>query len=278
MKNLQEQVTVVIPVQFASKKLLGKPLVKIDGVSVLQRLYDKVNEKFKVYIATDHAEVYEEAKSFSDCVVFSDLSFRSGTDRVYHTAKELGLYQSDENRIIVNIQANELHLGVESITKLVEALLANRDADVMTLVRPLKTEEEGDALVVKASLNSQGEVTQFSRSKGQGRCRHIGIYAYRANALRQFAEASSPTNEASLQLEQLRGMAIGLKYFTVYEKQPEKERTVEDHSQAYVDEILKSQHLFFQNTRNRDGSDSQLSQHTPQPHSRSHRRPDSMRR
>lgn len=244
MNEKNKNVTIIIPVQFSSKNLLGKPLVKIAGISLIHRLHQKLSHLFNVVIATDNQEIYNEANTFSKRVIISSKVFRSGTDRVYYTAKEIGLYDNDDNHIIINLQANEPNLTTKTIEKTIEKLQTTPEADVVTIIRTLNKEYINEPNIVKTTINEQGNINNFSRSYEKNSFHHLGVYAYNKQSLKRFALSPSSENEKSEKLEQMRGLSIGLRYFAVQEN-IEQSQSSKDQNERYVEEVLKSQHYFY---------------------------------
>jgi 3-deoxy-manno-octulosonate cytidylyltransferase (CMP-KDO synthetase) len=169
----------------------------------------------RLLVATEDRRVYEAVKAFGGEAVMTDPSCASGSDRVWQAAKDL---PAD---VIVNIQSDEPLLAPEMVDRMVEALEANPEADLATLAfRMEDSRGYENPNVVKVVTDANGFALYFSRSPipfyrgAQGPklwYKHLGLYAYRKEALRRFVELAPSVLEQAEQLEQLRALGHGLK-------------------------------------------------------------------
>jgi 3-deoxy-manno-octulosonate cytidylyltransferase (CMP-KDO synthetase) len=218
----------IIPARLASTRLPDKPLVDICGKSLIQHVWESVSSSLlmdRIVIAVDNELVAEQCLKMGAKYIMTPPSLPSGTDRVAYTCKAIGLNYD----IIVNIQGDEPFLTGEIIDDLIVKFAAT-NADVGTLIKKINsTEELDDKSVVKVVLRKDGTAMYFSRSaipfirdaKPSDKIndfvfwKHIGIYAYRREALQTFTELPVSKLEQAEKLEQLRLMENGAKYYCV---------------------------------------------------------------
>jgi 3-deoxy-manno-octulosonate cytidylyltransferase (CMP-KDO synthetase) len=136
----------------------------------------------------------------------------SGTDRI---AQLLTADRAcDAARIVVNVQGDEPLLEPAAIDMAVEALERDPEADIATLARPLRPGESADDVdIVKVQVGGAGRALDFSREPIPGPDAplvHIGLYAYRREAIERFVAAAPAAREKAERLEQLRALEIGL--------------------------------------------------------------------
>ena len=213
--------TVVIPARYASSRLPGKPLQDIAGKPMVQHVWEQARKSSaaRVVIATDDARILEACEGFGAEVVMTRPEHNSGTDRLAEVATQLGLAA---DAIVVNVQGDEPLIPPAIIDQVAANLAAHSEAGIATLAEPI---EDVAALfnpnVVKVSCNLKGLALTFSRAPlpwardafalsrdtlpaSVPYRRHIGIYAYRAGFLQEYAQMSASPLENIESLEQLR--------------------------------------------------------------------------
>lgn len=221
--------TVVIPARYESSRLPGKPLVDILGKTMIHRVYDQAmkSDCRRVIVATDDERVLHEVKRFGGTAVMTARTHESGTDRIEEVAAIQGMA---EDEIVVNVQGDEPLIPPVAINQVAQCL-ADNDCFMSTLYEEiLSTDELFDPNLVKLVTDDHGQALYFSRApmpwnrdgfSGEEKTlsseivykRHIGIYAYRVGALRQFIKLPVAALEESEKLEQLRALAAGKKIF-----------------------------------------------------------------
>lgn len=212
---------IVIPARFASTRLPGKLMLEIAGMTVLERVYRQALKAHpsSITIATDSMEIAQHARDFGAAVVMTGSHHQTGTDRLVevmskeHFAKEA---------IIVNVQGDEPFIAPELIQQVAENLQHNTHAVMATLCWPITSQEQWhNPNVVKVVCDNAKHALYFSRSPIPAArdkshdfslaFRHIGLYAYRADFLRQYSQLPFCALEQSEALEQLRVLAAGYK-------------------------------------------------------------------
>lgn len=213
----------VIPARYQSSRFPGKPLVQILGKSMIQRVYEqakKSNALADVIVATDDERIFEHVLLFGGKAVYTKENHPSGTDRCFEAfQKHNGNYD-----YVINIQGDEPFIDPSQIDLL--ANVCNGATELATLMIPVDSHEVlFDNGEVKIVLNQYHEALYFSRMvipfiKGKPESewhlnhtyyRHVGMYAYRADVLKQVTELQPSSLENAESLEQLRWLENGLK-------------------------------------------------------------------
>jgi len=233
LKNpFERQLTAVgiIPARLSSTRFPGKLLKKINGKSLIQMVYENAKQSevlSDVIIATEDDEIVEEAKKFGAKIIKTPNTFATGTDRIAWASKRL----DKEYDVIFNIQGDEPLLSPQLIENLFIGFSISL-CEVGTLVKRIDTEEElNNPNVVKVVRNVDGEALYFSRSpiphfrdkpenylQKQRFWKHIGLYAYRAEALDEFSQLAQTDLEEAESLEQLRLLQNDSRYFCLETK------------------------------------------------------------
>ncbi len=216
---------IVIPARMASQRLPGKPLILIGGRTLIEHVYHRACDASarSVIIATDSAEVHSVASGFGAEVVMTSPEHQSGSDRIAECSDALGW--SDET-LVVNLQGDEPLMPPACLDQAADLLHQDPQADAASLYWPIEQlHEVKDPNVVKVVVDRDGAALYFSRSvipyprseggvgkaidRGMTWNRHIGLYAYRAGALRAFAAMEATKLELVERLEQLRFLESG---------------------------------------------------------------------
>ncbi|HXD93196.1 MAG TPA: 3-deoxy-manno-octulosonate cytidylyltransferase [Bacteroidia bacterium] len=213
----------VIPARYASSRFPGKPLVDILGKSMIQRVYEQAKKSGKlndVIVATDDERISTHVKAFGGQVVMTEPNHPSGTDRCFEALKKSG----KEYTYIINIQGDEPFIDPSQIDLL--AGVCDGKTELATLMIPVDSHEVlFDTGEVKITMNNKHEALYFSREviphiKGVDKkewhkhfpyYRHVGMYAYRADVLKQITTLAPSSLEKAESLEQLRWLENGFK-------------------------------------------------------------------
>jgi 3-deoxy-manno-octulosonate cytidylyltransferase (CMP-KDO synthetase) len=213
----------VLPARYGSTRFPGKPLAPIGGRPLIEWVYRRARDLADaraVVVATDDGRIAEAVRAFGGEVVMTRADHPTGTDRVAEVAAGL------DCDVVVNLQGDEPLFDVEAVARMVAQLGARADFDMTTACHDLaRAEELHDPNVVKVVVAADGRALYFSRAPipagafdgaASGACarRHVGVYAFRRDALLRFANLPRTPLEISERLEQLRalehGMAIGV--------------------------------------------------------------------
>jgi 3-deoxy-manno-octulosonate cytidylyltransferase (CMP-KDO synthetase) len=212
----------VIPARYGSTRFPGKSLVRIDGVSLLERTYRRVMLCQLInhcVIATDDERIADAARAFGADVVMTSRECATGTDRIAEAVRSRD--DLKKAAMIVNVQGDEPCIHPDTIAKVVEVLVSSTHASIGTAVAPLRS--EADLLnknVVKCVKTPAGQALYFSRHpipgskdgirmQGIPYFRHVGIYSYRPDFLLQFSALPPTPLQQAEDLEMLRAMEHG---------------------------------------------------------------------
>ena len=210
-------VIAIIPARYGSTRLPGKPLLAETGKPLIRHVVEAVRQASRVdrvVVATDDERILAAVEAFGGEAVLTSPACRTGTDRLAEAAEKLRLADDD---VVVNVQGDEPEIPAGAVDRLVELLLAS-GAPMATLAAPLAPELADDAAKVKVVLGRGGRALYFSRAKiphdrdgagGVDYLLHLGVYAYRAAFLKQYAAMESTPAEAAERLEQLRVLESG---------------------------------------------------------------------
>ena len=218
---------VVIPARYASSRLHAKPLLDIAGKPMVVRVAEQaqLSGAAQVVVATDHQEIFDVVTQHGFQVVMTRQDHPSGTDRIAEIAAHFD-WQSDE--IVVNVQGDEPLIAPALIREVAENLSAHPEAAIATVCHAIHDKETMlNPNVVKLVMDAQGYAMYFSRAPipyardafAQNQdlplempvYRHIGIYAYRAKFLSDYAQLTPALIEQYEALEQLRALWHGYK-------------------------------------------------------------------
>ena len=198
---------ILIPSRIGSTRLQNKPLVDINGKTLIQRVFDQsLKATSQSFIATDSRLIYDHVKSFTDNIVMTSDTHISGTDRVFEAASILSL---EKDQLIINLQGDEPFMPVDLINTLVDDY-ANNECDVITASHPIELNEDfTNPNCVKVTSESS-YATDFMRMPSKEPLellnRHIGIYGYTFETLEKLVALEPSSREIELKLEQLRFM------------------------------------------------------------------------
>ncbi|HEY1023633.1 MAG TPA: 3-deoxy-manno-octulosonate cytidylyltransferase [Sphingobacteriaceae bacterium] len=206
----------VIPARFASTRFPGKPLAMIREKSMIQRVYEqalKADCLAYVVVATDDERIFNHVTGFGGQALLTSTEHQSGTDRCAEVADKLPGFDA-----VINIQGDEPFIAPEQIDLLCSCF-NDPHAEIATLVKMIRsTEELFNPNTPKVVLNSHSEAIYFSRTpipflRGKETeewlslhhyFKHIGIYGYRTETLKQITRLPVSPLEKAEALEQLR--------------------------------------------------------------------------
>lgn len=212
----------IIPSRYGSSRFPGKPLIDLKGKTMIQRVYEGVKKSqllSDVIVATDDQRIFDEVIRFGGKVVMTGSNHPSGTDRCGEVA--LGLEKVD---VIINIQGDEPLVDYRQIDQLAAAF-TDENVSIATLGnKDITLEDINNSNRIKIVLDYQENALYFSRSavpnyanagdnplENYPYLRHIGLYAYRTETLKEIIQLTPTTLEKTESLEQLRWLYYGYK-------------------------------------------------------------------
>ena len=221
----KEKFVGIIPARYASTRFPGKPLASIGGKLMIQRVYEQASKVLDlVYVATDDQRIYDAVVGFGGKAIMTSDKHKSGTDRICEAYEKSGC----NREVVVNIQGDEPFIMPSQISTVCD-LFDSPDTQIATLVKPFSANDSFADLEnpnsPKVVIDGAGNAVYFSRSiipylrgveksewlKRHTFFKHIGLYAYKAEVLKQVTKMSQSTNEICESLEQLRWIDNGLK-------------------------------------------------------------------
>ena len=221
--TVSKRIIGVVPARFASSRLPGKPLLDIDGKSMVQRVVEQAKyctALAEVVVATDDERILRHVEGFGGNAVMTSANHASGTDRCWEAVQQLGTGRFDA---VVNIQGDEPFIASEQIME-VCACLSQPGASIATLAQVVKDDHDlDDPGEVLITVNTQMDALYFSRSAipylrnasdgprhAQFRfLKHVGLYAYTVKALERIVRLPPGPLEMAESLEQLRWLENG---------------------------------------------------------------------
>jgi 3-deoxy-manno-octulosonate cytidylyltransferase (CMP-KDO synthetase) len=210
----------VIPARYASTRFPGKPLTRIGGKTMIERVYlqaSKAESLDAVVVATDDERIFAAVRDFGGNVVMTRSDHRSGTDRLAEFAGS-----RPDIDIFVNVQGDEPLIDPQAINSAVQPLLSDTSVRMSTIAAPISDPSEvNSADVVKVVFDKHGFALYFSRcpvplhrdapAPDQKHFAHVGLYVYRRDCLLELAELEPTPLEQAESLEQLRALENGIR-------------------------------------------------------------------
>jgi 3-deoxy-manno-octulosonate cytidylyltransferase (CMP-KDO synthetase) len=208
----------VIPVRYGSKRFPGKPLASETGKPLIRHVWEAAGRAGRigtVVVATDDPRIQAAVEAFGGRALLTRPDHPCGTDRAAEAARGF-----PDAGIILNLQGDEPDLDPAWLDRLVETIEAGPQVEMATLAGPLDAGGAADPNRVKVVLDPRGDALYFSRAPipwardGEAQraaplLLHHGVYAFRANALQEYARLPQTPLERTERLEQLRWLEHG---------------------------------------------------------------------
>lgn len=213
----------IIPARYASTRFPAKPLAMLGGKTVIQRVYEQVAGVLDdAYVATDDERIEAVVKAFGGKVVMTSVHHKSGTDRCFEAASKIG----GDFDVVVNIQGDEPFIQPSQLHS-IQACFDDPATQIATLVKPFTADNDISMLEnpnsPKVVLDKDRNALYFSRSvipylrnvektdwlKSHTFYKHIGLYAYRVEVLKEITSLQQSPLELAESLEQLRWLENG---------------------------------------------------------------------
>ena len=204
----------------AATRLPGKPLLKINNLSIISHVFKKAEEANigEVVVATDDQEILKDVTQNGGKAILTNKNHKTGTDRIYEAYEKLDIKNID---YILNLQGDEPDINKDDIIKL-NNFMIDQDAELGTLAAKIKDNEMlNNKNVVKVITDKKLEENNFPIALNftrdnlstdyQNIYHHIGIYSYKASILKKFISLEQTINEKENKLEQLRALDNKLK-------------------------------------------------------------------
>ena len=221
------KIVTMIPARLASSRLPNKPLLDINGKTLIQRVYENVKKVVPgdIYVAAGDQAIVDECNKFGAKAILTDPFLPSGTDRIAAALKEIDP-TGEKYDIVVNFQGDAVNVDPEINNTLIE-IVERTGCDIATCGRIFKNMPDAQSpsnvkiIMGLREGEKEGRCLYFTRSlaphtrnpekaKNQDLYHHIGIYVYSAKALKKIVELPVGVLEDREALEQLRALENGM--------------------------------------------------------------------
>jgi 3-deoxy-manno-octulosonate cytidylyltransferase (CMP-KDO synthetase) len=211
---------ILIPSRMSATRLPGKPLLKINNLSIISHVFKKAQEANigDVVVATEDQKILEDVIKNGGKAILTNSQHETGTDRIFEAYKKLNLKNID---FVLNLQGDEPNIDKNDIINL-NNLMINSNSEIGTLAAEIKSDKMlNDQNVVKVITEVKLEKNNFPKAlnftrnsflkNNQNIYHHIGIYSYKTSILKKFVSLDQTLNEKQNRLEQLRALDNNLK-------------------------------------------------------------------
>ena len=210
---------VIIPSRLSATRLPGKPLLKINGISIISHVFKKAEQANigDVIVATEDQEIIDDVKKNGGQAVLTKKKHETGTDRIYEVLQK---FDNSNIDLIMNLQGDEPLMNIEDIRNLNEQMIKNR-SQLGTLASKIKDQTlYKNENIVKVLTNKKLDSSNFPEAinfvrkifeNSENIYHHLGIYCYKKETLKNFVSFNQSSNELKNKLEQLRGLDNNIK-------------------------------------------------------------------
>ena len=210
---------ILIPSRLSATRLPGKPLLKINGISIISHVVKKAKEADvgEVYVATEDKEILDDVNLNGGKAILSSNKHKTGTDRIFECFEKLDLQGID---YIINLQGDEPNIDINDLKHLNNLIEGNKP-EIGTLASEIddKTKLPNENIVKVITDNKITDqnfpfALDFKRKVDDLNTNiyhHLGIYAYKPDVLKRIVKFKQTNNEIKNRLEQLRALENGIK-------------------------------------------------------------------
>ena len=203
----------IIPSRLSATRLPGKPLLKINNLSIISPVFKKAQEANigEVFVATEDQEIFDDVTKNGGKAILTSKNHKTGSDRIYEALLKINIKNVD---LIMNLQGDEPVIDVKDIINLNKKMI-QKQSEMGTLaakindLKDLKNENMVKVITKKNFKNEQfSEAETFLRNATSVNniYHHIGIYCYSTVTLERFVKLKQSQNEIKYRLEQLRAL------------------------------------------------------------------------
>ena len=211
---------ILIPSRLSATRLPNKPLLKINGISIINHVYQKAKSSKigDVFVATGDKEIFEEVTKKGGKCILTEKEHQTGTDRIFEAYKKLEVNNID---YVINLQGDEPVIDIKDIKNL-NTNTVKKNFDIATLACKINNKkilnQRNIVKVVTDEKISEEKISKantFSRNISINNklnvYHHIGIYMYKVSVLEKFINLSQSKNEINHKLEQMRAIDNNIK-------------------------------------------------------------------
>ena len=203
----------IIPSRLSATRLPGKPLLKINDISIISHVFMRAEEANigDVVVAAEDQEIVDDVVNNGGRAILTGKNHKTGTDRIYEALNILGAKNVD---LVMNLQGDEPAININDIINLNKKMISNQSqmGTLAAKIKDLKDLENENIVkvITKENLNKDkfSKAKDFLRrsSEVENIYHHIGIYCYSTETLKKFVELDQSKNEIDNRLEQLRAL------------------------------------------------------------------------
>ncbi len=209
---------IIIPSRLSASRLPGKPLLKINGLSIISHVFKKAEQADigEVYVAAEDQEIVDDVKNNGGQAILTSNKHKTGTDRILEALKKLG---KSDIQLVTNLQGDEPLIDIEDIKNLKKRMIESK-SEIGTLAFDIKNEALFDNKnIVKVITDEKLQQSKFSKAINfvressinlKNTYHHQGIYCYQTDILKKFCSLKQSQNELENKLEQLRALDNGI--------------------------------------------------------------------
>ena len=210
---------ILIPSRLSATRLPNKPLLKINGISIISHVVKKAKEADvgEVYVATEDKDILDDVNLNGGKAILTSNKHKTGSDRIYECFEKLDLKDID---YIINLQGDEPNIDINDLKHLVKLIEVNKP-EIGTLASEIDNQSKlNNENIVKVITENKITYQNFPialdfkrnvKNLNTNIYHHLGIYAYRPDILKRIIKFKQTNNEIKNRLEQLRAMENGIK-------------------------------------------------------------------
>ena len=210
---------IIIPSRLSATRLPGKPLLKINGLSIVSHVFKKAVDANigEVYVAAEDQEIIDDVHQNGGQAILTSNIHKSGTDRIYEALKKIG---KSDIELVMNLQGDEPLMSIEDIRNLHQQMIKTSSGmgTLASKIKDKKLFEDNNAVKVKTkenlNISTFSQAINFMRkstSVNKNIYHHLGIYCYQSETLQKFVSLNQSENEIKNKLEQLRALDNNIK-------------------------------------------------------------------
>ncbi len=211
------KICIIIPARLSSSRFPGKPLIDINGKTMIQRVYERCRKSGadRIIVSTEDQEIYNHVIEFGECDITP--KFQNGTLRVCHTANKF----KGEFDYVINVQGDEPFIDINFLERFIRDLTAIKSETILTGASDLKKDQLINPNCVKL-ISNKGSVSGFTRSPffnlPSNVFKHVGVYGFRTDDLERISSLETSELSKRDSLEQISWLEDGfsMKYTMCY--------------------------------------------------------------
>ena len=210
---------ILIPSRLSATRLPGKPLLKINGISIISHVVKKAKEADvgEVYVATEDKDILDDVNLNGGKAILTSNKHKTGSDRIFECFEKLDLKDVD---YIINLQGDEPNIDINDLKHLNKLIEVNKP-EIGTLAAEIEDKSKlNNENIVKVIVDSKITEKNFPialdfkrkiNNLNSNIYHHLGIYAYKTEVLKKLTKFEQTNNEIKNKLEQIRAMENGIK-------------------------------------------------------------------